>query len=437
MNINYGELVQIVCESCEFKLDIGDDAAQKNTPASWNSWATELVIKRLDGPSSGPISSLHVVGIYSKDQPYRLDIGTDTMKRNTPASFESWATQLVIKRLDGKPNLGPVCYGDVVGIFGGDSRLDIGAVIDPAAPADKNTWATRFHILSNTDKWMSQLADETLLINLAIPGTHDSACVRGWGGTDILRTDNGKTQTLSIGEQLNLGVRFFDLRLATIGPICEAIHGEGALWHITFGQAEDIYWSPISSFLRLKPAETVFIHVACESGEELSPEHSDIFLNQFMSSPGLYLNMTSSTKLGEVRGKVVLLKSDVNFHRPSNFPEGAFGYDTGNQNKKLITEDHYVMGPLAFPTELELKASYIRANLDAAKAEYANISDVERRCFYRTFASAVSAENIFQGQNIKKIADYENTVVRDYFTRENLASHRVPGIVLLDYADMV
>jgi hypothetical protein len=40
-----------------------------------------------------------VVGIFSEDGKFRLDIGTDTMKKNVAADHNSWATRLRIKPL--------------------------------------------------------------------------------------------------------------------------------------------------------------------------------------------------------------------------------------------------------------------------------------------------------------------------------------------------
>lgn len=54
--------------------------------------------------------------------------------------------------------------------------------------------------------WMSQLSDSTYIHDLNIPGTHDSATFKPAHAYD-------QCQTLSIRQQLNLGIRFLDLRL--------------------------------------------------------------------------------------------------------------------------------------------------------------------------------------------------------------------------------
>jgi hypothetical protein len=146
--VQLNEIVGIFSETGEFRLDIGTDAVKQNVPASHDSWATRLIIRRLDGPSRGPVHDNDVVGIFSEDGRFRLDIGTDAMKQNVPASHESWATRLRIARLSG-PNVGPATYEDVVGIFSEDGkfRLDIGTdAMKKNVGADHNSWATRLRI---------------------------------------------------------------------------------------------------------------------------------------------------------------------------------------------------------------------------------------------------------------------------------------------------
>jgi hypothetical protein len=79
------------------RLDIGTDAVKQNVPASHESWATRLRISRLNGPNVGPVMYEDIVGIFSEDARFRLDIGTDAMKKNVPADHDSWATRLRIK----------------------------------------------------------------------------------------------------------------------------------------------------------------------------------------------------------------------------------------------------------------------------------------------------------------------------------------------------
>jgi phosphotransferase system IIB component len=90
-------IVGIFSQTGQYRLDIGTDAVKQNVPASHESWATRLRITRLSGPNVGPVTYEDVVGIFSEDGKFRLDIGTDAMKKNVAADHDSWATRLRIK----------------------------------------------------------------------------------------------------------------------------------------------------------------------------------------------------------------------------------------------------------------------------------------------------------------------------------------------------
>lgn len=146
--ISYGQPVGVFSATEYVRLDIGLRAVKAEVPGTHESWATRLYIRRLDGPSAGPVLSNHLVGIFSEDGRVRLDIGTRAMKENVPASHRSWATVLYIRRLDG-PNYGQVRYGDLVGFFSQDGRvrLDIGSwAMLEEVPAYHESWATQLVI---------------------------------------------------------------------------------------------------------------------------------------------------------------------------------------------------------------------------------------------------------------------------------------------------
>lgn len=148
--INFNEPIGVFSSTKEVRLDIGTLAVKENVPADHNSWATRLVVKRVDGPSEGPVHTDHVIGLFSETEPVRLDIGTLAMKEDVPASHISWATVLQFQRLDG-PNVGNLRYGDVVGVFSTTDpvRLDIGTLaMKENVPADHDSWATQLNIRS-------------------------------------------------------------------------------------------------------------------------------------------------------------------------------------------------------------------------------------------------------------------------------------------------
>lgn len=133
-----------------YRLDIGTDAMKKNVPAGWNSWATRLKIMRADGtPGSGVVLEDDEIGIFTENGQWRLDIGTRAMKVNTPDDKNSWATRLKIKRLPGNTGTGAIKYGELIGIFSenGGTRLDLGTdAVKVGTPANWQSWATELKI---------------------------------------------------------------------------------------------------------------------------------------------------------------------------------------------------------------------------------------------------------------------------------------------------
>jgi len=153
MDIEYNKIYGVYTYNKKSRLDVGTWAMKKLVPSDHDSWATRLVIKRLDGENNGTVSSAHKVGIFTESGTVRLDLGTQAMKKEIPATHDSWATRLVIKALkDGKIDAsksGHVKYGDVVGIFCEDDsvRLDLGLdAMQKEVPASHESYATELSI---------------------------------------------------------------------------------------------------------------------------------------------------------------------------------------------------------------------------------------------------------------------------------------------------
>ena len=66
--------------------------------------------------------------------------------------------------------------------------------------------------------WMSQINDSTKITDLSIPGSHDS------GALHSIADVSGKCQDLNIQSQLNIGVRFFDIRLKLKNNQLDIVH---------------------------------------------------------------------------------------------------------------------------------------------------------------------------------------------------------------------
>jgi len=179
--VTYGELIGVFSSDygpdTGARLDIGLNGMKVFTPASTLTTTTKLRIKRLDGPSVGDVEDTHVVGIFSEDWKYRLDVGDGSLKENTSPTFLSENTQLKIwpaekasKSGDESKSGQNISYDDVIGVFSeyGDHRLDIGS--NAVNPADKNhdSWATEL-VLHDADPVIEVTKVCSLTYNLKEP----------------------------------------------------------------------------------------------------------------------------------------------------------------------------------------------------------------------------------------------------------------------------
>ena len=98
----------------------------------------------------------------------------------------------------------------------------------------------------NRSAWMKGLSDEIPVCQLTIPATHDSGALLG--GEAL------QTQDITIREQLEIGVRGFDIRLQA----CE--NGKLGVYHSV--QFQEIYWETdvlpaFIEFLKKNPSEMI------------------------------------------------------------------------------------------------------------------------------------------------------------------------------------
>jgi 1-phosphatidylinositol phosphodiesterase len=188
--------------------------------------------------------------------------------------------------------------------------------------------------------WMRYVPDDTSVMALSIPGTHNSCSIHGVLGV-------GKTQDLDLPDQLNAGIRFLDIRFTH--------YQDNLCVHHDIICTERSYVNVLTTcfnFLRQHPSETILMSVDHESRfddtlgkfapsqivcrlpladtascRKNSRSFEDTFnaktweciediplfynftatppdSNSVATSPAL----TSKTTLGDVRGKIVLLR---------------------------------------------------------------------------------------------------------------------------------
>ncbi|MGS0743256.1 phosphatidylinositol-specific phospholipase C [Glaciimonas sp. GG7] len=164
------------------------------------------------------------------------------------------------------------------------------------------------------ERWMESIRDDVKLSELALPGTHDS-------GTFKLSNIHhlAKTQSLNFKEQLEYGIRVFDIRVRHTSNRFALHHGVKYL-DVMFGDT----LLAVSNFLDKNPTETVLIRVKTEHDNEAngyinktntrSPEETFKYYLNIFRKHHLNTNRENIT-LGEARGKYIILGNGGPFEK--------------------------------------------------------------------------------------------------------------------------
>ena len=152
---------------------------------------------------------------------------------------------------------------------------------------------------------MTAIDDDTKIALLTIPGTHDAATSSCAGP--------GKCQTLTIPEQLESGVRAFDLRPtmddnSTLGNIYHSILDTG----VSMGDAIECF----DSFLSAHPGEGIIVIMRYESERQLfSPSISEdnykAAMKNFLWDNRIYQSrkaaFNKSMTMEDLRGRILII----------------------------------------------------------------------------------------------------------------------------------
>ena len=163
--------------------------------------------------------------------------------------------------------------------------------------------STRF-IEQYTD-WMQTIDGSRKLGDLSIPGTHDTmAFSNSLPATDIVRT-----QSMSLEQQLDSGIRFLDICLRHEGHRFSIYHG--SVW---LGYGFDDVCNIVQNFLKQHPTETILMRIKQENSSVSDEEMWELFDKFDEQYENLFWNRSlvdyDNPTLDEVRGKVVIL-SDI------------------------------------------------------------------------------------------------------------------------------
>lgn len=163
-----------------------------------------------------------------------------------------------------------------------------------ATPSNETDWSN----------WMASVPDNIPLTKISIAGTHDS-------GTFTLSNDNpvslvAKTQSESFVEQLSDGIRLFDIRGRATSDTEIVLHHASVFLHLELND----FLKDARQFLTNHPSETIIMSLK----EDYTPmpgvtkTFEDIFRDNYFGDSIFYKGSANNPAVGEVRGKIILLR---------------------------------------------------------------------------------------------------------------------------------
>lgn len=279
------------------------------------------------------------------------------------------------------------------------------------------------------NSWLKSVSDDVFISDINLAGTHNS-CAR------FVRINHiTKCQNKSIKEQLNMGVRFFDIRLEKDGDTLKTVHAIMDC-HKDKKKKVKLLFSDVLSqceeFLEENPSEFIIICGKRDDGESDNAT-SDKFHTEISQNPNFWYTKNSIPRLGEVRGKLILFSRFAENEKSEFYNDEKWGLNAcewdhsgfvtdsaynvlnfreTNTTKKtgtLILQDKYKMGA---------GAKWRKAVLPTLNASFAT-KDVVLNFF--------SAANIYRSP--KSTANYIFKKFKDLSLQKN----KKIGWIILDY----
>lgn len=272
--------------------------------------------------------------------------------------------------------------------------------------------------------FMGAIDDKTPLSAIVLPGTHDSGATKEFKLAGVAVAGTAKCQTLSISEQLAIGVRFFDIRLRRVNGSLHVYHGE-----VDQELSFDAVLAAFYGFLEENPSEALIVSIK----EECDPEGDNAAFDQMVrevlakARERWYLGSDIPT-LGAVRGKCVLMRRFGT--------SGSYGFDASSgwadNTTFTITRGAY---------KLEVQDYYQNeapeGKWDAFAAFCEKMQEKTARSYYLNYSSG-NIQNFLGIPSITKVSDHMNPKLLTYLaTKPDLVGVFVTDFVTEELAKAI
>ena len=191
-------------------------------------------------------------------------------------------------------------------------------------------------VQADNSAWMAGIPDNTFVSQLSIPGTHDAGT--GHGVNNYMGFISGSTyavtQEKTLTEQWNSGIRAFDLRPAVDGSRLRIYHGV-----ISTNLYMDDALSTLCGLLDSHPTETCIVIIRHEDDSESDDNKAkwpSMMKSLLTSAPTSThaVNYTPEAKLGDVRGKILILSRNNYDTNPIGGYISGWGFSADFNNQK-------------------------------------------------------------------------------------------------------
>jgi len=215
------------------------------------------------------------------------------------------------------------------------------------------------HPTSYNISWMNSIPDSTKLTQMTIPGTHNSCALHG--------ICCARTQTWSLPEQMNAGLRYFDIRLRLYNNTLRAFHD-----FVDQIDTFDIILNYALNFLEQNPSESIIMQIVKEykvencskSMQEMYDEYTKDIKDKIVD-----FKKKDEIKIGDIRGKILMVKI---FGRSTRFIPGFLVQNNWtvnwrfsiNKKKRRIKEN--IHRALAFKNDNKIFLNYLSCSSDYA-----------------------------------------------------------------------
>lgn len=188
------------------------------------------------------------------------------------------------------------------------------------------------------ENWMKEISEQKLLSEINIPGTHDS----GTKNVEKEKRVKYQCQNLSISEQMNIGVRYFDIR-------CRAKKDKGDVQYISHASIPcfNEYGKELTldelietgkKFLQKNPTETLIYQIKNEGGNSNDKRLCN-YLGKYIKNNEIW-SKTYIPHLKEVRGKIILVRRFTFKRNTFNLTEDKYGINLSSWDTECFWKMH-------------------------------------------------------------------------------------------------